>query len=229
VAFERKHLFRIVVVIGVVLGASAAFRSILGRFQTPDDPMAVAMAAELDRQGLTAQFNAELAGITDTAEAHKFGAQLARRGVARLPEADLGVRERLLLHLDSIAGDTLCAGRFMGNLPPTEMRRYISLLDSARLARWVTVAVHAMKAELDATSPSMPPTSDEIAALLKTVTDSVPEADRSHFSAVFANVAGASIADQCWAGKMVSATALGLPSPLREDVLRKLAMVEAGS
>jgi hypothetical protein len=225
---DRNKIIRIVIIVVAAFGGRIAYSKFAAGRHTTGDRMADAMAAELGRQGLTAAFNAKVATITDTTAAHNYGAQLGRRGVARLSAPDLVVRAQLLLHLDSLAGDTLCAAHFMGTLDRTAMIRYVDLLDSTRLTRWVQIAVLSMKAEFEATSPLTPPTADEIGATLRTITAAVPEADRGKFSGIFANVAGAPVADQCWAGKTLAVTALGMPEPQREEVLRKLAMLEAG-
>lgn len=215
-------LFGSIFLIGIAVG-------VVGRTRGSSDPLTRAMNAELDRQGVTALVRARVAGMTDTIEARKLGADLARKGVARLSEDQLAEREELLLHLDSIAGDTLCAGHFMGTLQPAQLHHFIELLDSTRLQRWAAVAVSAMKAELEATGPVTPPAPNEVSEVLQSIAANVPtEADRQRFNTIFANVTGATLADQCWAGKMTTATALGMHDPEREGVLRKMAMVEAG-
>lgn len=221
--------------IGIVGGSIAALIIVVmiirdfRHLGSTGDPLADAMNAELERQGVTAAFHAKLSGVTDTLVARKYGSDLARKGIPRLSLELLAEREGILLHLDSIAGDTLCAGHFMGTLQPAQLRGFIGLLDSTRLRHWAAISVAAMKSQLESTVAVAPPTPDQVGAVLRQITAQVPDADRERFTAIFGSMGTASLADQCWASKMTTATALGMPDSVRESVLRTMAMVEAGS
>ena len=217
------------IIIGVVFGLFIVI-GIIGNVIRggAHDPLADAMSAELDRQGMTQALHDRVAKTADTTAARHLGADFARKGIARLPEDLLAEREGLLLHLDSIAGDTLCAGHFMGTLTPAQLHGFVGLLDSTQLARWAHISVSAMKAELEATEPVAPLGPNDLAETLQSISAQLRVADQERFKEIFANLPVATIADQCWASRTTTAAALGMRDPEREVVLRKMAIVEAG-
>jgi hypothetical protein len=224
---SSKTITILAAVVGTVVAVAAVTRVVKNR-SIAGTPMVAAMRAELERQGHLDLFEERMKGLTDRAEAARVGAELSRKGVARLNPAQLITRAEILLELDSLAGDSLCSKRFMGTLLPEEAAHFFTALDSAKLARWAAVSATGIGAELRATADIPPPSQDELASAIQTISQHMNDADADRFGGVLSDPQAVTPAEQCWAQMAMTRTMLAMPEPPQAEVMRTVAKLEAG-
>jgi hypothetical protein len=211
----------------LLIAASIGDRLLAGRLRW-SDPETDAVMEEVGRQGFKDQLNARLKGVTRT-EAAQVGMDLARRGIARLSPDHLAERADLLLYLDTHATDSVCAARFIGTLPPSTYKSYLSAFDSGQRARWRVLSVAAMKAELLATEPLPSVQAEQVQELFARILAATASPDHDRLQALLTDLLHAGVADQCWASRTVTRTTLGMAEPDRTRTLRAMARIEAGN
>ena len=208
--------------------AKALVQHALAPTPMPVSPLATAMEAEMDRQGFRAAFARRLGGTSNPLEAREIGLNLSRRGIARLDADHLEIRAALLLYIDSVAGDSICAARFEGTLAPAGLQPLLEALDPARMSQWAELSATSMRLELEASVPIAPANRSEIDSAFGFIGAAMPDAPRYRLANVLDNPRGATAHDRCWASREMAKVTLALPPPQRFFVLPTFAKVEAG-
>lgn len=225
---ERKLLNYAIGLIGLI-GGRLLFNHFWPQSASRPEPMGSAFAAEVERQGFTALWNDRFSSINDPAEAGRIGGLLVRKGVGRLPADELLERAIIQMHADSLAGDSLCAARFMGTLQPSSVDAYFGRLDAWQQMRLMTITVHALHAELIAADSLVPVTHTEWRSALVNVAASQPDSIMTEWGAIMDHLSQSSPSRQCWASMAMTRTIRTMPRERQSAVLSVLARVEAGS
>lgn len=216
----------------IALGAYAGYyavQRVMGTGNGPTiDALATGLQDHLKKQGDYDAYRARLDAAPNAAERQRLALELSRRGLARLSLEDMADRDRILLHLDSIADVAQCAQRFKGSLDPAGMKAFLSRLEPAQFDRWAEISAHAVSAELHATTPLSAPTTEEIGLAFSNVKRPMTTPDENRLNTVLQNFATATPDDLCWASKHLMGTALALPEPPRSSVLSTFTKLEAG-
>ena len=161
-------------------------------------------------------------------QAQRLGAQLSRRGLARLGNETLEERATVRLRMLDAADERACAAWARGTATPADVIPIIMHADSTDRAAWMRMSMEAMLAEARGQPERASASPDDVALTLEVVADELPEGDAERVWAILGDVGQASDADVCWFDRTVYRTVLGFEPDARRVALRTLIALESG-
>lgn len=148
--------------------------------------------------------------------------QLVMAGLQRMPDSTVLDAFQVLGESVERADSVNCARVFTPGNARTWEFRAISVLDSASVARWYSLAQPALVTELEGEQPAVPLDSASVQASLRHLSLSIPTADRLKLGTIFRSPQQRTEAEFCWAIRKIFQGISELDEPHRTRLARRM-------